>query len=149
MSSNPRKRAQRRSAPAPVPLGCGVDVVELPRLRRAIARGGAAFLNRVFTEREQAYARARRRTRLLHLAGRFAAKEAAIKAVSQVDGGRLLAMQQVEVSNDRWGRPRIILHDPLAKRIAVYISLSHSDGVAVASAIALRRSVAGATLLAA
>ena len=120
------------------PIGCGIDVVDLPRFRRAVSRGGDAFMRRIFTKREEAYARARPRTALLHLAGRFAAKEATIKAVSQLDPGRALAMKQVEVCNDRIGRPRIILHAGWARRVTVHISLSHVDTVAVASAIALR-----------
>ena len=119
-------------------IGCGIDVVELTRFRQALQRGGAAFLARIFTTREQAYARARRRTTMLHLAGRFAAKEAVIKAVSQIDPARSLAMNQIEICNDRLGRPRIILHDRRRHRLTVHISLSHVKSVAVASAIAIR-----------
>jgi holo-[acyl-carrier protein] synthase len=112
--------------------------VELPRFKQACARGGEAFMRRIFTAREVAYARARRRTALLHLAGRFAAKEAVIKALAQLQPQRFLAMNQVEIRNDRLGRPHVILHDRRLRRIAVHISLSHVDTVAVASAIALR-----------
>jgi len=119
-------------------MGCGVDVVELSRFRQALRRGGQAFLQRIFTKQEEAYARARKRTTLLHLAGRFATKEAVIKAVSQVDPTRVLAMNQIEVRNDRLGRPRIVLHDGKANRITIHVSLSHVKTVAVASAIAIR-----------
>ena len=122
-------------------FGCGVDVVDLPRFKRVLSRGGEPFLRRVFTKQEQAYARARRRTTLLHLAGRFAAKEAVMKAVSQLDPHRVLAMKQIEVRNDRWGRPRIVLHDGARRRarpLRIYVSLSHVETVAVASAIATR-----------
>ena len=95
-------------------------------------------MRRIFTKREEAYARARPRTTLLHLAGRFAAKEAVIKAMSQLDPERMLAMNQVEIRNDRLGRPRVILHDRRAKRVTVHISLSHVDTVAGASAIAIK-----------
>ena len=139
MSSKPHNRAQHahrwRRQPA---IGCGVDVVELARFREAIARGGKTFLRRVFTPREEAYARARKRTTLLHLAGRFAAKEAVIKAISQVQPKRLLAMREVEVVNDRIGRPRIVLHDGKRSRISLHVSLSHTATVAVASAFAIR-----------
>ena len=115
-----------------------MDVVELSRFKQSLQRGGAAFIRRVFTSGEMAYARARRRTTLLHLAGRFAAKEAVIKAVSQVEPGRRLAMHQVEVRNDRLGRPSITLHDQRRSRLQVHVSLSHVASVAVASAIAFR-----------
>lgn len=119
-------------------FGCGVDVVELPKFRRALERGGAAFLRRIFTPQEVAYAKARSRTTVLHLAGRFAAKEAVIKALSQIAPSHPLAMRQVEVRNDRLGRPRVILHGSRRPRVNVHISLSHVDTVAVASAIAIR-----------
>ena len=124
--------------PLSVPIGCGIDIVELPRFRRAMARGGRAFMRRVFTPTEEAYANARRRTRLLHLAGRFAAKEAVIKAISQIAPNCLLAMKCVEVCNDRLGRPRVVLHDRRLSRAKVHISLSHVDTVAVATAIAFK-----------
>jgi holo-[acyl-carrier protein] synthase len=134
MPSTRRSASRGRAAR----FGCGVDVVDLPRFKRVLRRGGKAFLRRVFTKQEEAYARARRRTTLLHLAGRFAAKEAVIKAVSQLQPRRMLAMNQVEVRNDRLGRPHIVLHDGKRGSLKVHVSLSHVDTVAVASAIAIR-----------
>ncbi len=119
-------------------IGCGVDVVEIARFRQAVSRGGARFMRRVFTAAEVAYANARPRTKLLHLAGRFAAKEAVMKAVSQVDPKRRLAMHHIEVRNDRLGRPSIRLHDGRKMRLTIHISLSHVQSVAVASAVVLR-----------
>lgn len=120
------------------PIGCGIDVVELARFRRAMQRGGRAFMRRVFTKAEEAYARSRPRTTLLHLAGRFAAKEAVIKAIAQIAPRRVFAMHQVEVCNDKLGRPHIILHGSHLPKLVVHISLSHVNSVAVANAIALR-----------
>lgn len=119
-------------------MACGVDVVELKRLRQSLRRGGRAFMRRVFTEREEAYARARKRTTLLHLAGRFAAKEAVIKALSQLDPRRVPTMNQIEICNDRLGRPSVHLHDGRRRRLRIHVSLSHVDTVAVASAIVTR-----------
>ena len=131
-------RSKRSSPALSRPIGCGVDVVELKRFETAMRRGGRAFLRRVFTPHEEAYARARPRTMLLHLAGRFAAKEAVIKAVSQIDPSRKLGMSQVEVRNDRLGRPHVAVHGGRRRRLKVYVSLSHVKSVAVASAIAVR-----------
>lgn len=133
-----RKRTARARGMLSLPIGCGIDVVELSKFRQAMKRGGRAFMRRVFTPAEEAYASSRRRTTPLHLAGRFAAKEAVIKAISQVDPARHLTMHDVEVCNDRLGRPHIVLHDQRSRRLTVYISLSHVDTVAVASAIAIR-----------
>lgn len=133
-----RKRAAELLAPGRA-IGCGVDVVELARFRQAMRRGGRAFVTRIFTPEEEAYARARKRTTLLHLAGRFAAKEAVIKAVSQVTPDRVPTMKQVEIRNDRWGRPHVLLRQRggPADGLQIHISLSHVKSVAVASAIAL------------
>ena len=138
MQATRRKRAGQGRHALSAPIGCGVDVVELSRFRKAMARGGRAFMRRIITAQEEAYARARKRTSLLHLAGRFAAKEAVMKALSQLDPGRVLAMNQIEVRNDRWGRPHILLHDGRHRRVKVHVSLSHVDTVAVASAIAVQ-----------
>ena len=133
-----RRKRSRRASNIRLPIGCGVDVVELSRFRQAIKRGGEAFIRRVFTTGEVAYARAKRRTTLLHLAGRFAAKEAVLKAISQVDPRRVLAMRQIEIRNDRLGRPSIVLHDKPQNGLQIHVSLSHVDTVAVASAIVIR-----------
>lgn len=120
-------------------IGCGVDVVEIARFRKVCERGGRVFVRRVFTSGEERYARARKKTALLHLAARFAAKEAVIKAVSQIMPKVFLAMNQIEVRNDSLGRPHIRLHQQETEGISVFISLSHTDHVAVANAIALSR----------
>ncbi len=135
----PFARRKTRGRRARASIGCGVDVVELSQFRKAVARGGERFMRRIFTKDETAYARARRRTTLLHLAGRFAAKEAVIKALSQLDPRRVIAMNQVEVRNDRWGRPHIVLHDRRSPGVKAHVSLSHVDTVAVASAIVTKR----------
>ncbi len=133
------RRRGRRPAGFNFPIGCGVDVIELVRFRRAVRRGGRAFMRRIFTPHEEAYAKARRQTTLLHLAGRFAAKEALIKAISQVDPEHVPSMNQVEIRNDRLGRPQVVLHNDGTDRLELHVSLSHVDTVAVASAIAIKR----------
>lgn len=131
-----KKRLRKASRPA---LGCGVDVVELPRFERSMKSGGRPFMRRIFTAHEESYAKARKRTTLKHLAGRFAAKEAIIKALSQMDPqGRVPAMNQIEIRNDAFGRPSVKLHDGRKRSLMVYVSLSHVDSVAVASAIVTR-----------
>jgi holo-[acyl-carrier protein] synthase len=119
-------------------IGCGIDVLRVDRFRRAMRRGGEAFLRRVFTEAERRYA-ARHHNGLLRLAARFAAKEAVVKALSQLDPQRLAVMRQVEIVNDRLGRPTVTLHEwDHRKMPQVEVSLSHEDQVVVACAIAFR-----------
>ena len=124
--------------PGPWLLGCGVDVVEVERFQRAVERSGERFLRRIFTTAERRYA-AQFRDGMTHLAARFAAKEAVVKAVSQVDPGRLLMLKQIEIRNDSSGRPYAVLRccdSNTAGKLQVSVSLSHAKHVAVASAIA-------------
>jgi len=109
----------------------GVDIVEIERIRRALERH-PRMARRLFTETERAYCEARGDP-APHYAARFAAKEATVKAV-----GRRLRWQEVEVVNDRSGKPRIELYGEAAaeagvgRGVGVLISLSHSREHAVA-----------------
>jgi holo-[acyl-carrier protein] synthase len=118
-------------------LGCGVDIVEVDRIERAVARWGDAFTRRIYTAREIERAQAVGP----RLAARFAAKEAVMKALGV--GWRALAWREIEITNDAAGRPLVLLHGT-ARRIAeergitaVLIALSHTHEHAVANAIAL------------
>jgi len=119
----------------------GVDLVEIPRIERMVARYGDRFLERVFTPAEALYARGR----MPELAARFAAKEAVSKALGV--GMRMLSpegigWQDVEVLGDHRGRPEITLHGRAAERAAELgltewaISLSHTREYAVAFVVA-------------
>jgi holo-[acyl-carrier protein] synthase len=113
-------------------IGIGVDVVDLARFERALART-PQLRARLFTEREQ-----RSGTRLLSsrsLAGRFAAKEALIKALGEATGVRWHDMQVV---SDEHGNPFFEL-DNAAREIArthgvasIHLSMSHDAGIAIA-----------------
>src|SRR5579871_6109979 len=84
---------------APAPMQTGVDAAEIGRIANAVERWGDRFLQRVYTEAEQAYCR-----RSAHrLAGRFAAKEAVSKALGT--GIRALRWRDIEVLPDAWGKP--------------------------------------------
>src|SRR5258708_19953895 len=87
--------------------GIGVDLVRIPRMRDVIARWDERFLRRVFTEGEIAYCRARRDP-VPHFAARFAAKEAATKALGT---GLSLGVRwrDLEVHRERGPAPRLVL----------------------------------------
>lgn len=119
-------------------MGCGIDLVELGRFRTAMRRGGQRFLNRIFTATEQRYA-ATRATQAQRLAARFAVKEATIKALAQVDPTNVLAMKQIEVRNDAAGRPSVNVQGWRGAMPELHISLSHTEQLAVACVIAVRR----------
>jgi holo-[acyl-carrier protein] synthase len=90
------------------PISIGVDLVNIPRMRDVIARWDDRFLRRVFTDSEIAYCRARRDP-VPHFAARFAAKEAAMKALGT---GLSLGVRwrDLEVRRDRGQAPRLLMH---------------------------------------
>jgi len=118
-------------------VGIGVDVIEIQRLRDVLARQGDRFIRRVFTPTEQEYCQSQRDS-IPHYAARFAAKEAAFKALGTgwAKGVRWL---DVEVRRKAGGAPELMLSGE-AKRLSealggskLHVSLSH----AVHSAIAM------------
>ena len=130
-TARPRSRARRAAGPV---LACGVDVVEVDRFQQAVKRWGDAFLKRIFSPTERAYAQ-RHRDGLVRLAARFAAKEAVVKAMSQVMPDRPLMLHEVAVRNDALGRPSVVLQCRPPKGVSIHVSLSHARRVAVACAI--------------
>ncbi|HEY7460561.1 MAG TPA: holo-ACP synthase [Gemmatimonadota bacterium] len=111
--------------------GVGVDLVEVERVRRALARWGRRFLERIFAPEELEDAR-RGSDFEASLAARFAAKEAAYKAARQILG-RPLALRSIVVSAGRGRAPTIVLADAgEAPPLACWCSLSHAGGLACA-----------------
>jgi holo-[acyl-carrier protein] synthase len=121
-------------------VGVGIDLVRIARIRQAIARWQDRFLERVFTEDELAYAR-RRRDPAEHLAARFAAKEAGLKAL-----GTGLSMgvrwRELEVRRARGEPPRLALSGRTAALgaargiRALHVSLTHDGDYAMAQVLA-------------
>ncbi len=119
----------------------GVDIVEVSRIAEMRASHGQQFLDRCFTPGEQAYCLERRRAEE-HLAGRFAAKEAVLKAMGLgLRGG--MVWTDVEVTRTEEGAPGIRLHGraaELARERGIgswLLSISHTSTNAMASAIGL------------
>jgi holo-[acyl-carrier protein] synthase len=113
-----------------VAIAVGIDLIEIERLERALERR-PRLADRLFTPAELAYARSRARPGR-HLAARFAAKEAVIKAL-----GQGLPPREIEVESGE--PPRIQLHGTAAELAGdadIAISLTHSRETAAAVAIA-------------
>jgi holo-[acyl-carrier protein] synthase len=115
----------------------GVDRVELAEFKRVMKTGGGPFLDTVFTRRELAYCRGR----LDRLAARFAAKEAATKALGT--GLRGLSLAEIEVISHPSGQPELCLAGRGADRAAelgvrsISVSLTHTSHAAEAFVVAL------------
>lgn len=122
-------------------LGIGTDIVESLRIAQMIERHGELFLGRVYTPHEIAYC-TERKAALQHYAGRWAAKEAVLKAIG-TGWAKGITWTDVEVRNETGGQPRIVLGGA-AREMAdqmgigeVLISISHCRTHATAFAIAL------------
>lgn len=122
-------------------VGIGTDIIECLRIAKMIERHGELFLTRVFTAREIEYCSARKAA-TQHYAGRFAAKEAILKALG-TGWSRGIHWRDLEVRNDRGGKPQVALggraREICEKRGVgdVHVSISHCRTHATAFAIAL------------
>ncbi len=121
-------------------IGLGTDIVEIDRIRLMRGEHGEAFDARCFTSRERAYAAGHRDGGHAQLAGRFAAKEATLKALGTGlrDG---MAWTDIEVMLDPLGAPLIRLEGAVAAAAAArgidswMVSISHGREYAVATVI--------------
>ncbi len=119
--------------------GIGIDIIEVPRIERAVARWGDTFLRRVFTDAERHHAGSSW-SAMQRLAGRFAAKEAVMKALGL--GWRSMAWREIEIAVDPLGKPVVQLSGRAAaasRRLGVggwLVSISHTHRLAIAQALA-------------
>ena len=120
-------------------IGTGIDICEVSRIAQSIARFGERFLRRVFTESEIRYCE-RKRNSIERYAARFAAKEAAMKALG-TGASRSVTWTSIEVAHALGGRPVLNLYGA-AKRIAeqqnvkrISLSLTHTESTAMAIVI--------------
>ncbi|MDR3763224.1 MAG: holo-ACP synthase [Acidobacteriota bacterium] len=119
--------------------GIGVDLCEVDRIEAAIARHGERFLTRIYTDAERAYCDSKP-NRMERLAGRFAAKEAAMKALG-TGWRRGVAWREFEVARTASGQPIIALHGVAAGIAAqqgitrTLVSISHIKSMAMAQVV--------------
>jgi len=119
--------------------GIGTDIIEVKRIEQAIARLGQRFLDRIFSPKEQAYC-LRHRLAAPHFAARFAAKEAAVKALG-TGFQKGIHWLDIEIVHDQYGKPNIQLSAKLQERFdspQLHLSLSHCREYATAFVIWLQ-----------
>ena len=120
-------------------VGLGVDIAEVERVKAAIERHGDTFLRRVYTAREREYCE-RFKNKFERYAGRFAAKEAAMKALG-TGWSRGVRWVDVEVVRQSGGRPTISLYGEAAKVAGqlgverVALSITHTAEQALAQVV--------------
>ena len=120
-------------------VGLGLDIAEIDRIEAAITRHGAPILERLYTPAEVAYCESHR-NKFERYAGRFAAKEAAMKALG-TGWRRGVRWRDIEVIRERSGKPSLALIGA-AKRIAeelgakiIFLTITHSGNLALAEVI--------------
>jgi holo-[acyl-carrier protein] synthase len=121
-------------------VALGLDLAQIARLEAAIGRHGEHMLARLFTDGERAYCD-RRRERITHYAGRFAAKEAVMKVLG-TGWTRGVRWRDIEVVRQPGAAPELVLHG-VAQEIArgkgiakIHITITHDAGLAAAVAVA-------------
>ena len=120
-------------------VGSGIDIAEVPRIAEAIARHGDRFLHRIYTEGEMRYCDSKA-NRVERYAARFAAKEAAMKALG-TGWNHGVRWRDVEVCREPAGRPTIAFHGKAAEFAArlgakhIALSISHTAEQAIAQVI--------------
>ena len=116
--------------------GIGNDILEISRMRQSIERHGLHFLNRLFSQREQDYCY-KYQDPVPHFAGRFAAKEAIVKALG-TGFGKEVQWHDMEILNDDAGKPVVFFSEALKTRFNqpnIIVSISHSAEYATAVAL--------------
>lgn len=119
-------------------LVTGIDIIEIERIESVVARWGDRFLHRIYTDQELDFCHGQ----IPRLAARFAAKEAAVKALGT--GIRGIGWTEVEVVRQKGEAPSLRLHGKAAQKAKslgireLALSLSHSRDYAVASVVGWR-----------
>jgi holo-[acyl-carrier protein] synthase len=122
-------------------VGVGIDATDIPRIRQTYQKYGERFLRRVFTADEIAYC-LRRRDPVPHLAGRFAAKEAGMKAIG-TGHSRGVLWRDVEVVRAPGRPPQLHFHGSAARHAETLgvrrslLTITHSDALAFAQVLLL------------
>lgn len=122
--------------------GIGIDAVKIDRFKDAIEARGDVFLDKIFTQKEKDYA-GTKNGYFMHMAGKFAAKEAVKKALP--DGAEIgLAWSDIEILNGTDGKPYVVLHghaENLKEKFdikQVLVSISHTKDLAMSNAMAVK-----------
>ena len=112
---------------------CGTDIIEIDRIKESIEENGEIFLNKIYTKNEIEYCESKKNAKYQHYAGRFAAKEAVFKALSQLLEGKYeISWQDIEILNLQDGKPVVKLLKALKAVDYIELSMSHSRDYAVA-----------------
>lgn len=112
----------------------GIDIIEVGRIKENIEKHGDKFLNKIYSNREIEYSEKKGVQKYQTYAGKFAAKEAVFKAVSNIlDNKFEVEWKDIEILNDENGRPFVSLNWKYNNNIQIDLSISHIELVAISS----------------
>ena len=120
----------------------GTDIIEINRIKESIENLGEIFKNKIYTEKEIEYCESKKNAKFQHYAGRFAAKEAIFKAISELlDDKFEISWKDAEVINNKNGKPIITFKsEKLQEKIeSIDVSISHCKEYAVSSVVIICR----------
>ena len=121
-------------------ISIGTDIIEINRIKESIESLGENFKNKIYTKKEIEYCESRKNAKYQHYAGRFAAKEAIFKAVSEIlDDKYEISWKDAEILNDKNGKPKVtFISKKLEEKIeSIDISISHCKEYAVCNVVVL------------
>lgn len=112
----------------------GTDIIEVKRIEKAFENDN--FANTVFTDKEIEYCESKKASKYQHYAARFAAKEAVFKAISKyLEDKYAISWKNVEIINDKNGKPHVNLIDVNIKCADIDVSISHLKDYAIANVV--------------
>jgi holo-[acyl-carrier protein] synthase len=120
-------------------IGMGIDLVDIDRMKKLLAKWSDRFTGRCFSQREVEYCSGRA-VPAIHFAARFAAKESFLKSLG-IGLGMGVALKDIEVTRDDQGKPGLLLHGQAHRRLSalgvrkVHLSLTHTEICAAAVVI--------------
>lgn len=119
-------------------IGTGIDIIKNSRIKNLTEKYGERFLKKIYTDAEIEYCQNKKET-AASLAARFAAKEAVLKALGT--GMRNNSWQEIEILNNKLGKPEVILSEKTKKRAeeikvkSIFLSISHEKEYSIAQIV--------------
>lgn len=114
----------------------GIDIIEVDRIKKNIEENGDMFLNKIYTKKEIEYCENKKTNKYQSYAARFAVKEAVFKAISKLLNNKYqIGWKDIEVLNDKNGRPMVNITNCKIINYKIDISISHLNTFAVASVV--------------
>ncbi len=123
-------------------ISCGTDIINVSRIKNSINELGDTFLKRIYTDEEISYCESRRMSKFQSYAARFAAKEAAYKAIAP-ETAEAISWHDAEVIRAENGKPSLLFHGRLLELLEkkgvlsenIDLSLSHDNEYAIATVV--------------